>query len=155
MASKNRPPLEMDEITNNLKQSSGKGVDAFFSSPSTVETKPQEEQNTDSPSQLTELIKEKKDNSTLERRRDVMTSSRQEISLKKWREIIETTETHNSSLRMTNDEKFAIEDLLSELQRKYKIKTSLNELARLGMLYLIDNFKKDKPNALIIKVKKA
>jgi hypothetical protein len=29
MASK-RPPLEIDELTNNLKQSSGKGIGAFF-----------------------------------------------------------------------------------------------------------------------------
>src|ERR687896_142196 len=35
MASDKRPPLEMDDLTNNLKQSSGKGVNAFFSSPPT------------------------------------------------------------------------------------------------------------------------
>jgi hypothetical protein len=39
MASSKRPPLELDDLTNNLKQSSGKGVDAFFSSPPS----PQEE----------------------------------------------------------------------------------------------------------------
>jgi hypothetical protein len=48
MASNKRPPLELDDLTNNLKQSSGKGVDAFFSSPATYqeEKKPvvQEEQ---------------------------------------------------------------------------------------------------------------
>jgi hypothetical protein len=33
MASNKRPPLELDDLTNNLKQSSGKGVDAFFSTP--------------------------------------------------------------------------------------------------------------------------
>src|SRR5918999_3931441 len=33
MASSKRPPLELDYLTNNLKQSSGKGVDAFFSAP--------------------------------------------------------------------------------------------------------------------------
>jgi hypothetical protein len=33
MASNKRPPLEMDDLTDNLKQSSGRGVDAFFSSP--------------------------------------------------------------------------------------------------------------------------
>jgi hypothetical protein len=32
MANNKRPPLELDDLTNNLKQSSGKGVDAFFSS---------------------------------------------------------------------------------------------------------------------------
>jgi hypothetical protein len=31
MASNKRPPLDLDDLTNNLKQSSGKGVDAFFS----------------------------------------------------------------------------------------------------------------------------
>src|ERR671915_1088381 len=49
MASNKRPPLELDDLTNNLKQSSGKGVDAFFSSPPTFqeEKKPviQEEQD--------------------------------------------------------------------------------------------------------------
>jgi hypothetical protein len=34
MASSKRPPLELDDLTDNLKQSSGKGVDAFFSVPS-------------------------------------------------------------------------------------------------------------------------
>jgi hypothetical protein len=33
MASNKRPPLELDDLTNNLKQSSGKGVNAFFSAP--------------------------------------------------------------------------------------------------------------------------
>jgi hypothetical protein len=33
MASNKRPPLELDNLTNNLKHSSGKGVDAFFSLP--------------------------------------------------------------------------------------------------------------------------
>ena len=42
MASNKRPPLELDELTNNLKQSSGRGVDAFFSPqpPPQAEKKP-------------------------------------------------------------------------------------------------------------------
>ncbi len=47
MASNKRPPLELDDLTNNLKQSSGRGVDAFFSQPPPqAEKKPviQEEQ---------------------------------------------------------------------------------------------------------------
>jgi hypothetical protein len=39
MASNKRPPLELDDLTNNLKQSSGRGVDAFFSSPATYQEK--------------------------------------------------------------------------------------------------------------------
>jgi hypothetical protein len=48
MASNKRPPLELDALTNNLKQSSGKGVDAFFSPPIPQEEKKpvmQEEQD--------------------------------------------------------------------------------------------------------------
>lgn len=38
MASNKRPPLEMDDLTNSLKQSSGRGVYAFFpSQPATKE----------------------------------------------------------------------------------------------------------------------
>jgi hypothetical protein len=37
MANNKRPPLELDDLTNNLKQSSGKGVDAFFSSQPTFQ----------------------------------------------------------------------------------------------------------------------
>jgi hypothetical protein len=51
MASNKRPPLELDDLTNKLKQSSGRGVDAFFSSQPTPqeEKKPvvQEEQEKD------------------------------------------------------------------------------------------------------------
>jgi hypothetical protein len=39
MASNKRPPLELDELTNNLKQSSGQGIGAFFPS----QPPPQEE----------------------------------------------------------------------------------------------------------------
>ncbi len=49
MASNKRPPLELDDLTNNLKHSSGRGVDAFFSPqlPPQEEKKPviQEEQD--------------------------------------------------------------------------------------------------------------
>jgi hypothetical protein len=58
MASSKRPPLELDDLTNNLKRSSGKGVDAFFSSPPT----PQEEKK---PVIQEEQEKESKQNGTL------------------------------------------------------------------------------------------
>jgi hypothetical protein len=42
MASNKRPPLVLDDLTNNLKQSSGKGIGVFFpsSSPLQEEKKP-------------------------------------------------------------------------------------------------------------------
>jgi len=84
-----------------------------------------------------------------------MTSSLQDVNLRVWRDTIENTETHNSSLRLTNDEVYEVEDLINELRRNLKVKTSLNEVARLGLLYIIRDFKKKRENSLVYKVKKS
>ncbi|MBN1618631.1 hypothetical protein JW887_04825 [Candidatus Dojkabacteria bacterium] len=97
------------------------------------------------------------------RRHDVMTSSHQKVhkqttgdtDYRGWRKVIENTEVQNSSLRLTPDEKNNIEDLTMTLKRKYKIKTSMNELARLGLLYLLADFDKDSSESLIVKVKES
>jgi hypothetical protein len=86
---------------------------------------------------------------------DVMTSLSQDMNLRKWQEVIENTETQNSALRLTSEERYAIEDVVNELRRKYGIKTSMNEVARLGLLFLIHDFKKNKKESMIHKVKKA
>jgi hypothetical protein len=88
-------------------------------------------------------------------RSDVTTSLLQDIDLKRWREQIEDTETQNSSLRLTSEERYVIEDIISELQRKEKIKTSMNEVARLGLLFLIHEFKKNRRQSILYRVKKA
>ena len=85
----------------------------------------------------------------------VITSSRHDVNYRTWRDIIENTETHNSSLRLTAEENFAVEDVITDLKRHLKVKTSLNELARLGLLYLIHDFKKHRENSLLYKVKKS
>ncbi len=86
---------------------------------------------------------------------DVMTPSLHDVNLREWRDTIENTETHNSSLRLTTEEGEHIEDLITDLKRKYKIKTSLNEIARLGLLHIVQDFKKNGENSLIYKVKKS
>ena len=86
---------------------------------------------------------------------DVTTALLEDIDLKRWREQIEDTETQNSSLRLTSQERYVIEDIISELQRKEKIKTSMNEVARLGLLFLIHEFKKHRKQSIIYRVKKA
>ena len=86
---------------------------------------------------------------------DAVTSSRHDAQLRTWRDIIENTETHNSSLRLTTEEGEHIEDLITDLKRKFKIKTSLNEVARLGLLHIVQDFKKNGDHSLIYKVKKS
>lgn len=86
---------------------------------------------------------------------DVVTSLSQDVILKQWQEIIENTETQNSALRLTSEERYAIEDVVNELRRKYGVKTSMNEIARLGLMLLTHDFKKNKKESMIHKVKKA
>jgi hypothetical protein len=156
MASK-RPPLEIDELTNNLKQSSGKGIGAFFpSQPDNTNVKPLIREDESTPPALTsEISHETQRSQPKSRHHDVKASIHQDVKLRKWRDIIEGTETQNSSLRMTKNEKYDVKDLIEELERKYKIETSLNEIARLGILYIIEDFKKDKMKSLIMRVKKS
>jgi hypothetical protein len=86
---------------------------------------------------------------------DVTASTRHDINYRAWNDLIEDTEKHNSSLRITKREKFDVEDFIKDLERKHGVKTSLNELARLGILYLIDDYKKNRTNSLVYKVKKS
>jgi hypothetical protein len=156
MPKSKRPPLDITDVTETLKQSKGQGMDAFFSTPPnqendnsqvTADTPPPHKQA----EQHHETIKEVSD--------DVMTSLRHDVlhgvNIRRWRDIIENTETRNSSLRLTTKEADDIEDLITELKRKLKVKTSLNEVARLGLLYLLHDFKKNRANSLIYKVKKS
>jgi len=86
---------------------------------------------------------------------DVMTSPLHDVNLRAWKEMIENTETHNSSLRLTTEESNDIEDVIQELKRQLKVKTALNEVARLGLLYLVHDFKKHREHSLIYRVKKS
>jgi hypothetical protein len=161
MANK-RPPLEIGELTQNLKQSTGKGTDAFFPSPppsqEVQKNTPRSSEAIVSRSKETQPVQEfpnKSDNKRSSASSDVMTSLLHDVNYREWRDIIENTETHNSSLRLTTEEAEDVEDLIKELKRKLKIKTSLNEIARLGLLYILHDFKKNRENSLVYKVKKS
>ena len=84
-----------------------------------------------------------------------MTSQHQDINYRAWRDVIENTETHNSALRLTRDERYAVEDMIQDLERKHKVKTSMNEVARLGILSIVHDYKKNKQESLVYKVKKS
>jgi len=86
---------------------------------------------------------------------DVTTSPRHDVDYRAWRDIIENTETHNSALRLTREERYEVEDIIQDLERKHKIKTSMNEVARLGLLSIIQDYKKNKQQSVLYKVKKS
>ncbi len=156
MANK-RPPLEIGELTQNLKHSTGKGADAFFSTPPS----PTQETPHNTPLENSTSITQRNNTVTKQKKitnlamNDVTTSLLHDVNFRKWRDIIENTETHNSSLRLTTEEAEDVEDLIQELKRKLKLKTSLNEVARLGLLYILHDFKKNREKSLVYKVKKS
>ena len=88
-------------------------------------------------------------------RHDVTPSPRHDVNYRAWRDIIENTETLNSALRLTREERYEVEDMIQDLERKHKIKTSMNEVARLGLLSVIHDYKTKKQQSLVYKVKKS
>src|SRR3954447_22828121 len=130
MVSSNRPPLEIDELTDNLKQSSGKGIDAFFPpQPETSHMKHKtQESESISSAPAPQESHENPHSKPKSIRHDVTTSVSHDVKLREWRDIIESTETQNSSLRMKKSEKYDVKDLIDELERKHKVETSLNEI---------------------------
>jgi hypothetical protein len=71
------------------------------------------------PSQMEKTGEEEINDDRIE---DVVTSSRHDVNYRAWRDLIEDTETHNSSLRITRREKFDIEDFIKDLERKHAVK---------------------------------
>ncbi len=85
---------------------------------------------------------------------DVVTSLLEGVDVTRWRELIADTETHNSALRLTAAERDAVEDLVRDLRRADRIKTSMNELARLGLLLIVDDFRRRSAKSIIHRIKK-
>ncbi len=138
-------------MTQSLKASQGQGVGVFFPPPpnNTAEKKGRERIKT-SPAPPAPQA----DDSHASRH-DVTTSARQNVDYRAWKDLIENTETHNSALRLTRKERYDVEDVVSELERTHHIKTSMNELARLGLLSLVRDYQQRQQQSLVYKVKKA
>lgn len=161
MAKTKRPPVDIGDVTESLKESRGQGMDVFFPTPSNEGS---DSSKTITDEGMTHTSTDKLDKEISNDRKknvpsDVVTSLLhdvlRDVNIREWRDTIENTETHNSSLRLTTQESDDVEDLIKELKRKLKIKTSLNEIARLGLLYILHDFKKNRENSLIYKVKKS
>jgi hypothetical protein len=146
-----RPPLDIGELTESLKASQGQGFGVFF--PPLPHNTPEKKRA--EPRQTPPLPHAPQEEDNPEARHDVTTSARQDVNYRAWRDIIENTETHNSALRLTREERYDVEDVVSDLERTHHIKTSMNELARLGLLSLLRDYKQRKQQSLVYKVKKS
>ena len=146
-----RPPLEIGGLTESLKESQGQGVGVFFPPPPNT---PADKEGVES-IQTSPVPAAPHEDDSHDTRHDVTTSARQDIDYRAWKDIIENTETHNSALRLTREERYDVEDVVSELERTHHIKTSMNELARLGLLSILRDYKQHKQQSLVYKVKKS
>lgn len=86
---------------------------------------------------------------------DVVTSLLEGVDVSRWRELLAGTETHNASLRLSALERDEVEDLVRDLRRADHIRTSMNELARLGLLLLVHDFRRRGKKSVINRVKKS
>lgn len=86
---------------------------------------------------------------------DVVTSLLAGVDMTAWREMVADTETHSSALRLSAVERDAVEDLVRDLRRAKRIKTSMNELARLGLLLLVHDFREREEQSIVYRVKKS
>src|SRR5215213_8693361 len=101
---KSRPPLKIDDLTKNLKESKGQGIGAFFTPPPPNSNTAEKEPNTTTshqraaPAQPKKTLKPKRNASQApvkDVNHDVVTSLLQDVNLREWRDLIENTETHN------------------------------------------------------------
>jgi hypothetical protein len=148
-----RPPLEIGGLTESLKASRGQGAGVFFPTPPNT---PAETNTRDAkPTEKFPVPPAPHEDNNHETRHDVTASARQDVDYRAWKDIIENTETHNSALRLTREERYDVEDVVSDLERTHHIKTSMNELARLGLLSILRDYKQLKRQSLVYKVKKS
>src|SRR5262245_8111581 len=106
-----RPTLEIKKITESLKESKRQGVGSFFPPPQTNTADTQSSK----PIEKTPRPKGAKEPEIQKTLTDVMTSLLQDVNLRDWRDTIENTQTRGSSLRLTNEEIYAVEDIIKDL----------------------------------------
>ena len=86
---------------------------------------------------------------------DLVTLALGPIDLRAWRRGFENTETRNSALRLTSAERDRVEDLVRDLWRKHMVRTSMNEVARLGLRVIERDFTRSGSTSLVYRVKRS
>lgn len=76
------------------------------------------------------------------------------LTAKQWRKKLDDKTGSNSSLRIPKDEKRPVEDMLTDLERRYGYSISMNDLARLGLMLLTNDFKRKRSRALVLEILK-
>ena len=86
--------------------------------------------------------------------KDPMTSVLDDVDLVRWRDVLADTVTLSSTFRLTEEERRVVEDAVRDLRRTDRIKTSMNELARLGLMFLVHDLRRHGAKSVIHRVKR-
>lgn len=86
---------------------------------------------------------------------DAVVALMEGIDLGRWREVLADTETHNSTYRLTEEERRVAEDLVRDLWRRDQVKTSMNEVARLGLMLLAHDYRRRGKQSIIYRVRRS
>jgi len=77
------------------------------------------------------------------------------LDLRTWRMALENNDTRRSALRLTSSERDRVEDLVRELWRVHRLRSSMNEVARLGLRVIERDFRRRGQESLVYRVKSA
>jgi hypothetical protein len=170
-----RKPLSFNntELSENLQRSAAKGIDAFFSpapEPAGEEEQLPAKNDTDSArtDQLSPIAKPAKSKTTKEtkpkqpRYRDTMQPSNHETVVSRYhdtiiqevRKAVKELGKEAATHRFTDSEKKEIMDMIYAYKRQ-GIRTSENEITRIGVNFLIEDYKENGENSVLHKVLQA
>jgi hypothetical protein len=158
-----RPPLEINAITESLKESKGQGVGAFFPTPPNnpaddQEVKlPQKEPNRHTQRQKAPLPSTKKKQAKLLTSKNVSKQVSNEESQEANVEerilaSLQTTDLKENTFRYTQEELDFIRDIVYEAEVKYKTKLNKNDVVRIGLEWLIVDWRTNNEESLLARI---
>jgi hypothetical protein len=152
-----RPPLEIKAITESLKESKGQGVGVFF--PTTPNTTADDEKLKSSEKSASPPTKGKQGrrltmkNVSKQGRKVVSKEGSKEVSIEESiLASLQTTDLKANTFRYTQEELDFIRDVVYEAEVKYKTKLDKNDVARIGLEWLIQDWKTNNKESLLARI---
>lgn len=162
-----RPPLEINAITESLKESKGQGVDVLFPTPTNTTANDQELKTSQkAPTRLPQTQKAPQPPTTenqakLLTNKDVSKQGSKHTSNEESQEAnieerilasLQTTDLKANTFRYTQEELDFIRDVVYEAEVKYKTKLDKNDVARIGVEWLIADWRTNKQESLLARI---
>ena len=160
MAKPKRTPLAFntDALANELIESSGKGVDAFFSSPTppSISEHPHlrrltvTKQSSPNSSRI-EVEPDNKIASNRASKSDSLLASYPDSIIETIRKSVKATGREVSFVRLTPEEKKQLADIIYILKSQ-KVKTTENEINRIAINFLLEDYHTNNENSVLARV---